>query len=94
MNTQKREAAKAAAIKALETEIASEYPCIPVLVPNDNSFFFDSDKEKLFPTVWLDEINDLSMPFLGSDFWEHRFYVCLFLLELLETEEEGTNYHE
>ena len=94
MNTQKREAAKAAAIKALEKEIASEYPCIPVLVPSDNSFFFDSDKEELFPIVWLEEINNLSTALLGSDFWEHRFYVCLFLLELLETEEEGTNYHE
>lgn len=94
MNTQKREAAKVAAIEALEKEIASEYPCIPVLIPSDNSFLFDSDKEKLFPTVWLDEINNLSMSFLGKDFWEHRFYICLFLLELLENEEEGTNYHE
>lgn len=94
MNTQKREAAKAAAIEALEKEIASDWPCIPLLVPSDNSYFFDSDKEELFPIVWLDEINNLSMSFLGKDFWEHRFYICLFLLELLETEEEGTNYHE
>ena len=94
MNTQKREAAKAAAIKALEKEIASEYPCIPALIPNDNSYFFDSGNKELFPTDWLEEINNLAKSLLDSDFWEHRFYVCLFLLELLENEEEGTNYHE
>lgn len=94
MNTQKREAAKAAMIKALEKEISEEHPCIPALIPNDNSYFFDSGNKELFPTDWLEEINNLAKSLLDSDFWEHRLYTCLFLLELLENEEEGTNYHE
>lgn len=92
MNDVKREAVRSAVVEGLEKEITSPYPCFPVLLRVNQ--IFSNTNDSLFPFSWLVEIHRLANPLRGREFWEFRLFTWLFLLELLETEEEGTNYHE
>ena len=51
----------------------------------------------LFPIEWLADFNKPFYDRVRMGYWNYQNWAVtckLFLLELLETEEEGTNYHE
>ena len=94
MNKDQIPAKKLELIAIMEEAIASPFPCIPLMFADKSLVFgIGTSAPGIFPIEWLCEINDITAAIHGQATWELRLFINLFLLEMLESEEEGTDYH-
>lgn len=83
---------KALVIAAIEEQLLLPYPRMPE--PHVLFAMRASDtKQSLFPVAWFLDYNKVAEPIPIPEYWEFKINCFLLLLEMLETEEEGTNYH-